>query len=304
MKRIRIIGKIRSMNIYKILTIVLGVAFIVSLGFLIRNWYVADQADKQFQELANQVNQVKLPQQNDPLVPEPGNAVGTEAEASGGDDIDTENSEQGQQEASGPVIPQKNLDWDTIRMYNSDIYAWIYIPGTEVDYPVLQHPTDDTHYLNYNLNGSKGYPGCIYTELVNSKEFTDFDTIVYGHNMRDGSMFATLHYFESQSFFNNCPYIYIYTKTKTLVYEVIAAYTTDDKHIMYSYDFSTEAGRNMYLGSILQNGDEKGRRRDTEVTAYNYLLTLSTCIRGQSQNRFLVQAKLINEEALYALSDE
>ena len=53
------------------------------------------------------------------------------------------------------------------------MYAWIYVPGTNVDYPVLQHPTDDAYYLEHNMDGSKGLPGCIYTESVNTKDFTD-----------------------------------------------------------------------------------------------------------------------------------
>lgn len=86
---------------------------------------------------------------------------------------------------------------------------------------MLQHPSDDSYYLNYNMNGTRGYPGCIYTEKANSKEFTDFDTVVYGHNMRNDTMFASLHNYEDQTFFNNFPYIYVYTKEKVLVYEIL-----------------------------------------------------------------------------------
>ena len=66
---------------------------------------------------------------------------------------------------------------------NPELYAWLYIPEIGIDTPVVQHPTDDEYYLNYNLDGSKGYPGGIYTEpTYNSKDFTDRQTVIYGHN--------------------------------------------------------------------------------------------------------------------------
>ena len=66
-------------------------------------------------------------------------------------------------------IEKCNIKHLEMKKVNPDIYAWIYIPGTEIDYPVLQHPSDDSYYLNYNMNGTRGYPGCIYTEKENNK---------------------------------------------------------------------------------------------------------------------------------------
>ena len=93
---------------------------------------------------------------------------------------------------------------------NKDVYAWITVPGTVIDYPILQHATDNTYYLNYNIDGSYGYPGCIYTENMNSKDFTDNNTVIYGHNMKNGTMFAGLHKFEDRSFFEENTKVYIY----------------------------------------------------------------------------------------------
>ena len=101
----------------------------------------------------------------------------------------------------GIEIPEKDIDFAALQEENSDVYAWIYVPGTNVDYPVLQHPEDDTYYLEHNMDGSKGLPGCIYSESVNTKDFTDPNTVLYGHNMKNGSMFASLHNFEDQQVF-------------------------------------------------------------------------------------------------------
>ena len=87
----------------------------------------------------------------------------------------------------GIGIPEKNLDWAELKDQNKDIYAWIYVPGTDVDYPILRHETDNEYYLNHNLDGSEGLPGCIYTEDYNSKDFTDIHTVINGHNISKGA---------------------------------------------------------------------------------------------------------------------
>lgn len=71
---------------------------------------------------------------------------------------------------------------------NPDVYAWITVPGTEIEYPILQHPSDNSYYFMHNIDGSYGYPGCIYTENLNSKDFADNNTVIYGHDMKNDSM--------------------------------------------------------------------------------------------------------------------
>lgn len=292
-------AKTKEFNIYKILTIILAIAFVIALAILFRNWYVADQAGLKYNELADKVNRP----QTSPVT-SPWDTGETEETQTQPTETETDGTETEMTETPLNIeIPEKTLDWDALRKENQDIYAWIYIPGTLIDYPVLQHPTDDSHYLNYNLNGSKGYPGCIYTEKINSKNFTDFNTIMYGHNMKNGTMFAQLHYFETQSFFDTYPYVFVYREDQVLVYEVFAAYKRDDRHILYAYDFETEAGRQAYLDEI-RSESENGRYRETEITANSHILTLSTCIRGAATNRYLVQAKLINEKVLHELGNE
>ena len=76
-----------------------------------------------------------------------------------------------------------NIDFPLLWKYNPDIYAWIMIPDTNVSYPILQHSKYDTYYLNHNLNGSTGYPGCIFSKTQSKKDFTDALLILYGHNI-------------------------------------------------------------------------------------------------------------------------
>ena len=250
-------------HIYKLLTFLLAAILLVVIGILGRNWLVARDAQRQYEDLAEQVNRLQNQSNQDNYFQE--EPVETQ-------EI-TEGTEEGTQESEDVItedapefdVPQKNLDWAAIREINPDIYAWICIPGTEVDYPILQHPTDDSYYLNYNMNGTRGYPGCIYTERLNRKDFTDFDTVVYGHNMRNDSMFATLHNFEDKTFFDSNPYVYIYIGDKVLVYEIFAAYTGGNEHILYANDFTNEAGRQSYLDSIAKSNYMNANLRDTEL---------------------------------------
>lgn len=113
-------------------------------------------------------------------------------------------------------------DFGQLHEQNEDIYAWIVVPGTQVDYPLLQSETDN-YYLDYNLDHSKGYPGCIYTNQCNRKDFSDYNTVLYGHNMKNGSMFGSIHSFEDETFFDGHPYIYVYTENERLTYEIYEA---------------------------------------------------------------------------------
>lgn len=288
----------QKFNIYKLWTILLVIVLLAVLGILGRNWIVQRSAEREYEKLMAEVNSFQN-QMNDNVIVVP-QAVQEPTEAEEPvEETESEESTDDTLTRMGIHPPRKEIDWGKFAELNPDIYAWICIPGTEIDYPVLQHPTDDSYYLKYNMNGTRGYPGCIYTEKINSKDFTDFDTVIYGHNMRNASMFATLHYYEDQEFFANCPYVFIYTEDKVLVYEIFAAYTADDSHILYSNDFSSEEGRQSYLGNIVKYCTTDGNvRQDVTVTTDSHVLTLSTCIKGKSKNRFLVQAVLLNEDEL------
>jgi sortase, SrtB family len=201
-------------------------------------------------------------------------------------------------ENMGIPIPEKEIDFAELQTaVNPDIYAWIYIPDTLIDYPVLQHPTDNLYYLNYNLDGSRGYPGCIYTEDYNAKDFSDPNTVIYGHNMKNGTMFAGLHKFEDSAYFEEHPYVYIYTEEKLYVYEIFAAYESGNEHILYNNDFANEYVYSNYLEDIFAiRAMNSNIKEGAEVTAEDRIVTLSTCVANKSDRRYLVQGVLLNED--------
>ena len=194
----------------------------------------------------------------------------------------------------GITIPEKDINWDELHSQNQDIYAWIYVPGTNIDYPILQHPEERSYYLNHNIDGSEGYPGCIYTQNLNSKDWTDPNTVIYGHNMNDGSMFHDLHLFEDAVFFDETQYLYIYTPEGDYVYEIFAAYPFANVDLLMCFDYSTPEALLVYFDGIWTNRSMTSHFRDSIVLyGDSRIITMSTCIGGQPEMRYLVQAVLL-----------
>lgn len=199
----------------------------------------------------------------------------------------------------GIQVPEKNLDWAALKEENSDIYAWITVPGTTVDYPVVQHPSDNSFYLDHNLDGSQGYPGCIYSEDYNKKDFTDPHTVLYGHNLKDKSMFSTLHNFADASVFAQPHYAFLYTKEHVFVYELFAAYEFPAIHLLDNYDLENTYVYSQYIKDIFNIDQMDTRvaniRKEVKVTEEDRILTLSTCTTDHDAGiRFLVVGVLLN----------
>ena len=212
-------------------------------------------------------------------------------------DTVTEDNEAGEDTEEQTEAPAGPIDFEALWEVNKDVYAWISVAGTIIDYPVLQHPTDDSKYLNYNIDGSYGLPGCIYTEKMNAKDFSDPNTVIYGHNMRNGTMFAKLHEFRKSDFFEKNRDITIYLPDGEIHYKIFAAYVYDDRHLMYSFDFKNPDVYASYLKMIFDIRDMNANvDKDMVVTKEDKIITLVTCISNQGDKRLLVQAVRIENE--------
>lgn len=186
----------------------------------------------------------------------------------------------------------KKVDFKKLQASNPDLFAWIRIPDTSVDYPVAQHPSDDTYYLNHGADGIYSEYGCPYIEQADGQSFTEFNTVIYGHNMNDGSMFGALHKFEDADYLQQHRELLVYTPEHTFTYQIFAAVMYSDKHIPYYYDDSSEEDRTAFLKSLQTDIVKKCSQylKDVKVTAQDHILTLSTCDRKLRSNRYLVVA--------------
>lgn len=189
------------------------------------------------------------------------------------------------------------INSENMKEINSDLYAWIYLPNTQIDNPIAQATDkDDSYYLTHDAYGNYSVFGTIYTEKINAKDFSDPNTMIYGHEMLNGSMFQNLHNYEDAAYFNKNPYFYIFTENRVLTYEVFSAFLYDDRHIMYAFDFTTEAGYQSFLNEALNpHSDNANVREGVEVTTSDKIVTLSTCDGLNSNSRYLVVGVLVND---------
>ena len=198
-------------------------------------------------------------------------------------------------------VEEAPIDFAWLESVNPELYAWIRIPDTQIDYPIAQHTGDDQeYYLSRDLYGNPQFAGCIFSQAPNALDFSDPVTVLYGHNMKNGSMFQNLYfYIQDPDFFNSHPYIYIYMKNSTLVYEVVSAYYADDINILRDNDFSQEEVFADYRAECLNPRNVERRvREDIQMNADSRILTLSTCRANVPSQRFLVQAVLAYEKEI------
>ena len=189
------------------------------------------------------------------------------------------------------------IDFASLQQSNPDIYAWLTIPGTEVNYPLVQNQ-DDTFYLTRNSEGKMSEAGALFSESkYNDSTFDDPVTIIYGHNMRDGTMFGSLQkIYSNENSFSQHRDMFVYLPDSTLHFQIFAAVPCDNFHILYNYHFNNKREFNAFINTVL-----RARTVDTvldsqvSVSAQDHLLILSTCLQGNRQRRFLVAAKLKDE---------
>ena len=252
-------SKIIVIIIVLILLIVLGV-----LGYFIYNVYVNNMTQKDYTELSSSVSQTYA------------------------SESDT---------AENKAV-KNQIDFKKLKKTNEEIFAWIKIPDTNINYPILQSQKADDFYLHRDIYGNNKYAGSLYIEYCNSTELTDRVTVVYGHNMQNGSMFANLHKFEDPSFFKKHRYFYVYTPEKRLKYEVVSAHNYSTKHIMNSYNFAEDKVFEDYL-KYIQNPRSAVRnvrkKLDHKLSTDDRILTLSTCL-NVGDGRYLLQGVLVKDE--------
>lgn len=187
-----------------------------------------------------------------------------------------------------PVMTElMERDLGALQEKNPDVVGWIYIPGSKINYPVTQGEDND-FYLEHNWRGEKLASGSIFLECQNSNDFTNYNTIVYGHNMVSGSMFGALRNYASQKYWEKHPYIYILTEYGVLRYEVFSSYTTTVGSDTYRLGFRQAQTRQNYLQMAAEQS-EIDTGIAPEIT--DLVLTLSTCASGRDVRR-IVHARL------------
>ena len=205
--------------------------------------------------------------------------------------------EEGEEEEEVSYDPNLEIpiDFAMLQEMNPDVHAWIYIPGTNVNYPILQSTGYQEFYLNRNIHGEFDPAGSIFTQDFNSLDFRDVHTLIYGHNMADGSKFSILHRFLDGRFMEEHAIIYIYTPRNIFRYQVVYAVTYDDRHILMSFNFDEDEEYDWFVYSLRNSPNINNHwNPNTNWRVGDRLITLSTCTDNVHQ-RLLIGAILIDE---------
>ena len=253
-------------RVRKILMAVLIVIALCAAGYLIWYYMIADQTEDSYDKARDEAEKV----------------------------WETEKPDETQEKA--PEIP---IDFAALQAVNPDVYAWIRIDGTTVDYPIVQRRDDENYYLDHTWEGKTSPEGAIFTQACNAIDFTDFNTAIYGHQMGEGvdTMFHTLNRYLEEGFMEQYPKVVIYTPDHIMTYRVFAAVVYDDRHLIQYFNYVMNSQRQAFLDSILNSRDMRNKYSDAEsVGITDRIVSLSTCISGEPGHRLLIEAVLVNEE--------
>lgn len=183
-----------------------------------------------------------------------------------------------------------NDDYETLYNMNDEFKAWIMVPGTDVNYPVMKGQDND-YYLSRDLNKDILDGGSIFFAYDIPNQLDSLNTVIHGHHMKNGSMFGTLKKYNKQDFFNNNPYIYVVTKDKTYKYEIFSVYTDSVSTDPYKYGFASSSEFVQYLNDL--NDKSLFQREMDPFTDKDKIVTLSTCSYDFNDARMLIHGRLV-----------
>ena len=270
----------RKTKAYKILWLCLFILFCLVLaacfGFAAYHYILNASLDNVYEQA-----RVEIPIPSAPL------QTGT---ATGEDDVPVDPPEE-----SDKVTTQVMIDFDILYGVSENIYAWVEIPETKLAYPVVQHPKNNSYYVRRSVNGKYDVSGCVFSENYNSRDFSDINTVLYGHYMFDDSKFGTLLNYTDKEYFEHHQNVYVYTPDQVLEYKIFAAVPFSTRHVLRSY--RGDDAHERFVRDVLAVKDPRAViDKSVEIDAEtDKILTLSTCMKTSSK-RFLVVAVLINSQ--------
>lgn len=180
------------------------------------------------------------------------------------------------------------VDFNELRRLSGDVIGWIYLPDTVINYPIAQG-ADNDFYLTRFLDGTVTAGGTLFADCVCPSDFSGLNTIIYGHNMKNGSMFALIDDYAEQDFFEAHPVMYLNTPSQNYKVEIFSGFTTDPESFVYTSAFASDEDYESFLRALLSSSEIDCR---TEVGSSDHIVTLSTCTYTAEDVRFVLCGKL------------
>lgn len=193
---------------------------------------------------------------------------------------------------------ERPVDFEALQKENRDIYAWLYIPGTSINEPLVQMEGDSNYYLNHNSSGKKDTAGALFTESAyNCRDFSDPAVVVYGKNSLENRLFGELQKtYSSPEGLENYSEVIIYLPEESLRFQVFAAAPFRGYHLLHYFKFSNEKRYQAFLQAIDSvKTIDANRNSEVAVSPGDPLLILSTTRQGDPSKCYLVLAKRILE---------
>lgn len=264
---------------YNALIVVFAVVFLVSAALIADYFIEGAQQENRYDDLSGMKENV---------TPRPEISEG---------DKDVEPTQPALVEVTDPETGEKISllpDFADLYLQNNDIVGWLTIPGTKVDYPVMQTPEEADYYLYRDFDKKDSKRGCLYTWPVNDVLKPSDNITIYGHHMRDGSMFGELKKFRDPEFFKENRYIFFDSLTELHTYEVMAVFLTTATDKGFAYHAFIDAQDEAEFDKFVEKC-HKLSLYDTGVTAEygDKLICLSTCEYSQTNGRLVVVAKRV-----------
>ena len=186
------------------------------------------------------------------------------------------------------IPPYLIVDHDKLKERNSDYVAWIRIEDTEVNYPVT-YGIDNEWYVKHSFDDKWSSSGCIFTDCRNNRDFSSFQTIIYGHSMLDHSMFFTLQRYPKSSYFYAHQTVEIYRDRKLYVYTAFSFFKTMSDSYVYFTDAYTDADRAAFANKLIRDSYFNA---GISVSGTDKIITLSTCVNADGPERWVLSCKL------------
>lgn len=180
------------------------------------------------------------------------------------------------------------VDFESLQAQNDDVVGWIYGPGTAINYPVVQGE-DNVFYLTHMFNGRENKCGSIFMDSLNEADFSNTNSIVHGHHMRNGTMFASLVKYESQSYYDTHPVLWLTTPAESYQVEIFTGFVTDVDSDAWQIEFATKEDYKAWLDKMAGNSVFES---DVTPGADDRIITLATCSYDYDDARFVVMGVL------------
>jgi sortase B len=181
------------------------------------------------------------------------------------------------------------MDFSALQAQNSDAIAWLTIPGTQIDYPVMQ-TTDNDFYLSHDAQKNANGNGALFLDYRVHSDFSDFTNVIYGHHMQSGMMFQNLMKFKEKAFFDSHSMGTLYTPDKTWQLEIFATAVVPYDSTVYDYTPFSIADKESYLDNVKETAMYY---RDIGVSADDRIVVLSTCSYEYQDAKAVVIARLV-----------